>query len=67
MTDDNPYPLTDDYYMYHACVSWTYVTADRAEEALLRIRKELKVAAGWWDDGEEQQWQAAMDKLGVPS
>jgi hypothetical protein len=49
----------------HASVSWTYCLGERADEALLRIRKELKTAAGWWNDFEEGEYQAAMRQLGV--
>ena len=42
---------------YHACVSWTYMLGERAEEALLRIRRELKTAAGWWTGADELDWQ----------
>ena len=44
------------YAPYHACVSWTYVRGERADEALLRIRKELKQAAGWWTEQDQRDY-----------
>lgn len=45
---------------YHACVSWTYVRGERADEALLRIRKELKQAAGWWTEQDQGDYDEAV-------
>jgi hypothetical protein len=49
------------YLPYHACISWTYILGDRAEEALLRIRKELKTAAGSWNPYDEEQYQKVVN------
>ena len=68
--DENDQALRDAqrfYAPYHACISWTYINGPRAEEALLRIRKELKSAAGHWNDHEEREYQAKMVVLGVTS
>jgi hypothetical protein len=42
---------------YHAAVSWTYIRGERAEEALLRIRKVLKEAVGWWNAQDEADYE----------
>ena len=41
----------------HAAVSWTYLRGERAEEALLRIRRALKEPRGWWGPSDEQDYQ----------
>lgn len=46
---------------FHAAVSWTYIGGDRAEEALLRIRRELKQAVGWWTSLDDRDWQERIE------
>jgi hypothetical protein len=41
----------------HAAVSWTYYKGDRAEEALLRIRKALKEPRGWWQPQDQADYE----------
>lgn len=40
-----------------AAVSWTYLPANRAVEALLRIRRALKEPRGWWTPNDEIDYQ----------
>lgn len=61
-------PIVDDKPMadakrllapYHEAVSWTYYNkGGRADEALLRIRKALKTAVGWWSAQDQADFDA---------
>jgi hypothetical protein len=57
--------MTDPHPISHACVSWTYVDSERAEEALLRIRRVLKEHEGWWTEHDEHLEREAFRRLGV--
>lgn len=46
----------------HAAVSWTYLRGERAEEALLRIRRALKEPRGWWGPADEDDFARVVRK-----